>query len=68
LLSPNPTSTETKQYDRCITDHGFQNKLVYQPADRFWFLQAIESSIYLFFAVILVAMTFWWTKYRIIGT
>jgi len=42
--------------------------LVYQPADRFWFLQAIESSIYLFFAVILVAMTFWWTKYRIIGT
>lgn len=66
LLSPNATSTT--QYDRCITDHGFQNKLAYQPADRFWFLQAIESSIYLFLAVILVAMTFWWTKYRIIGT
>lgn len=68
LLSPNPTGTETAQYDRCITDHGFQNKMVYQPADRFWLLQGIESGIYLLLATMLVAMTFWWTKYRIIRT
>ncbi len=68
LLSPNPTSVEMAQYDRCIRDHGFQNKMVYQPADRFWLLQGIESTIYVLLAAILVAMTFWWTKYRIIRT
>ncbi|HEY6541340.1 MAG TPA: hypothetical protein VIZ18_10400, partial [Ktedonobacteraceae bacterium] len=67
LLSSNPTSAESDQYNHCITAHGFQNKVVYQPPDRFWLLQAIESGIFLLFAALLVAMTFWWTKYRIIG-
>ena len=60
-------ATDRTPYDRCVTDHGFQAKTVYQPADRYWLFQGIESAIYLLFATILVAMTFWWTKYRIIG-
>lgn len=61
------SSTGQTQYDRCMRDHGFQTKIVYQPADRYWLFQGIESGIYFLFAAILLAMTFWWTKYRIIG-
>jgi len=68
LLSSIPTSTETAQYERCIINHGFQNKTVYQPADRFWLLQGIESSIYLLLAAMLFALTFFWTKYRVLRT
>lgn len=66
LLSSHPTSTETAQYERCIINHGFQNKTVYQPTDRFWLLQGIESSIYVLLAAMLFALTFCWTKYRIL--
>ena len=67
LSSVPPTNAEQAQYDHCITEHGFQYKATYQPADRFWPLQGIESSIYLFLTFILFALTFWWIKYRIIG-
>jgi hypothetical protein len=62
-----PTNAEQAQYDRCVTDHGFQYRALYQPEDRFWPLQGIESSIYLLLTFMLFVLTFWWTKYRIIG-
>lgn len=61
------STTDQSQYDRCMRDHGFQARIVYQPADRYWLFQGIESAIYLLLAAILAAMTFWWTKYRILG-
>lgn len=56
------------QYNRCVVEHGLQNKTVYQPADRYWPLQTIESGIYLLMTVVLCVLTLWWMKYRIIGT
>jgi hypothetical protein len=41
--------------------------MVYQPVDRFWLFQGIESGFYLLMTALLFALTFWWTKYRIIG-
>jgi hypothetical protein len=58
---------QTKAYNQCMTAHGVQQKYTYQPADRFWLFQEIESGIYVFMAAILLTLTFWWTKYRIIG-
>jgi len=52
---------------RCFTEHGIQQRWVYQPKDRFWPMQGIESGIYLLFSALLVALAFWWVKYRIIG-
>lgn len=52
---------------QCFAEHGIQTRWTYQLENRFWPLQGIESGIYLLFAALLVALTFWWTKYRIIG-
>ena len=49
---------EEKAYTQCTIEHGFQYKYWYQPA---------ESGIYVFMSALLFALTFWWTKYRIIG-
>jgi hypothetical protein len=70
-LSGPPSSpqqqAQEKAYEQCVTRHGFQDKYMYQPADRFWLFQAIESGIYILMSIILLTLTFWWTKYRIIG-
>lgn len=66
LLGPELTDTVMAQYNSCITEHGYVNKTVYQPGDRYWLFQAIESGIYLLISALLLALTFWWTKRRII--
>lgn len=37
----------------------------YQPADRFWEFQAIESGIYLVLSLLLLALTAYWVRRRI---
>jgi hypothetical protein len=59
-------ANNTAEYNQCIDKHGLQNRYVYQPEDRFWLFQAIESGIYLLLAALLFALTFWWIKHRII--
>lgn len=70
-LSGGPTSprelAQEKAYEQCTVRHDFQDKYLYQPADRFWLFQGIECGIYVLISAILLALTFWWTKYRIIG-
>jgi hypothetical protein len=66
LLSQNPT--DQTPYNQCISEHGFENRIVYQPADRYWLLQGIESGLYLLLTTLLFALTFWWIKYRITGS
>jgi uncharacterized membrane protein len=61
-----PKANNIDQYNQCISKHGLQNRYVYQPGDRFWLFQAIESGIYLLLAALLFALTFWWIKHRII--
>lgn len=66
-----PTAAQTAQvnaYNQCIMAHGVQTKDTYQPADRFWLFQEIESGIYVVLSALLLAFTFWWTRSRIIGT
>jgi hypothetical protein len=44
---------------------GVQTVAVYQPADRFWTFQAIETGIFLFMAVLLISFSAWWLRHRI---
>ncbi len=67
ITSSKPKGADMARYNRCIIDHGIQDRMVYQPVDRFWLFQGIESGIYLLMTAMLFALTFWWTKYRIIG-
>jgi hypothetical protein len=44
---------------------GVQTVAVYQPADRFWTFQAIETGIFLFLALLLITFSAWWLRHRI---
>jgi hypothetical protein len=43
---------------RCLGAHGFRTVTSYQPANRFWTFQGIETLIYLAIAAVLVFVTF----------
>ncbi len=51
---------------QCAKDEGYRGYyLAYQPADRFWTFQWIETSIYLALSVLAVGATFWLVRRRI---
>jgi ABC-2 family transporter protein len=41
---------------------GYRQQVTYQPADRFWTLQAIETAIFLALAAALTGFCFWWVR------
>lgn len=44
---------------------GYRQQATYQPLDRFWPFQWIETGIYLVLAAALVGFCFWWTRRRL---
>lgn len=42
----------------CMRSHGWRMFISYQPANRYWPCQSIETSIYPALAVALIAITF----------
>lgn len=51
---------------QCLQANGAQaNYITYQPADRFWTFQWIETGIYLAISVLALGLTFWWVRRRI---
>jgi hypothetical protein len=44
-------------YAACLRDHGVFLRTIYQPADRFWLFQGIETAIFLGLAAGLLALT-----------
>lgn len=57
--SQNETTTQ------CLQAKGAINYVTYQPADRFWTFQWIETSIYLAFALVALGATFFLVKRRL---
>jgi hypothetical protein len=49
----------------CLQRHGIVNVVIYQPGDRFWLFQGIETAIFLGLAVGLLALTVWWVRERV---
>jgi len=48
----------------CMAAHGYRGYLAYQPADRFWAFQGIETGIFLVLAAAALGVTFWVLKRR----
>jgi hypothetical protein len=48
----------------CMAAHGYRGYLAYQPADRFWAFQGIETGIFLVLAAVLLGVTFWVLRRR----
>jgi len=46
-------------------DEGYRQRLTYMPASHYWTLQAGETAIFLAFAGLLAASTFWWLRHRV---
>jgi hypothetical protein len=52
----------------CLTNVSarFHEVVSYQPASRFWELQWLESAIFLGVAALLVALTVYWVRRRLV--
>jgi hypothetical protein len=61
------TGIRPKPFTECIDKIAatFHQVLQYQPANRFWTFQWIESSIFIVLAILLGAMSYWWVRRRI---
>lgn len=53
-------------YAACIHAHGWLTTIIWQPADRFWAFQGIESALLAALALALVALTLWLVRRRIV--
>ncbi len=50
---------------QCIHDRGISQYITYQPADRFWPFQAIETALYVVVALGLLGFTVYWVRRRL---
>jgi hypothetical protein len=50
---------------RCLAHHHVFQSFVYEPASRFWSLQAAEAGIFLALSAATVRLTMWWIRHRI---
>jgi hypothetical protein len=50
---------------QCIHTHGWLSYVIYQPADRFWLFQGIESMISFGLTLALLGLAFWWVRTRL---
>ncbi|MGC2191206.1 MAG: ABC transporter permease subunit [Candidatus Dormiibacterota bacterium] len=50
---------------KCADQLGVRELLTYQPAGRYWAFQWYELAIFIVFAIVLVAISFWWVRRRL---
>ena len=43
----------------------FHEVVTYQPANRYWAFQGIETAIFIVVALLLVGLCFWWVRHRL---
>jgi hypothetical protein len=48
-----------------VAREGYTQRITFQPASRYWTLQAIETAIFLALAALLTAGSFWWLRNRV---
>jgi ABC-type transport system involved in multi-copper enzyme maturation permease subunit len=69
---PSPGSSasrgEAPNIDDCLArlaDEGYRQRIVYQPADRFWELQWRETAMFMGLSALIAGVGFWWTRRRL---
>jgi ABC-type transport system involved in multi-copper enzyme maturation permease subunit len=58
-------SSSPENTDLCMHDHGIRYYSLYQPADRFWLFQSIESTLYIVLMLALLGLTAWLVRKRL---
>jgi hypothetical protein len=64
-LSPGPGSKDSSQMQQCIRDNGIHVAATFQPSDRYWLFQGIESALFVVLAIALVTFSVWWVRRRV---
>jgi hypothetical protein len=61
------TGIRPKAFTECVDKitATFHQVLLYQPANRFWTFQWIETAIFVVVAVLLSALSYWWVRRRV---
>jgi len=62
---PPGTTVIENTFLTCAHAHGLLYRISWQPVDRFWRFQAIESAIFIVLAAGLLVLTYWWIRERI---
>lgn len=63
---PGPASQKVQAaLHNCITNLHLREVLTYQPADRYWPFQLLESGIFIAIALVLCGSCVWWTRRRL---
>ncbi|HYB02320.1 MAG TPA: ABC transporter permease subunit [Ktedonobacteraceae bacterium] len=62
---PPGTTVIEDTFMRCAHAHGLVYRITWQPVDRLWLFQGIESAIFLGLAAGLLVLTYWWIRERI---
>jgi hypothetical protein len=58
-------NTDGELDNSCLAHHHILSSWVYEPASRFWPLQAIEAGIFLALSAACIGVAVWWIKQRI---
>lgn len=62
--APSPGGPTSQQVHACVSAIAakFHQVVTYQPADRYWAFQGIETAIFVAFALLLACLCFWWVR------
>ncbi len=66
--APNSTHIDMQPgtaFTQCTHAQGWLYTVTWQPADRFWLFQGIETAIFVGVSVALLALTIWWVRRRL---
>jgi len=60
LIYPSECKTQSTNQGslQCLVNHGYHARFIYQPANRYWTFQVVESGAYLAASAFLVAVTY----------
>ncbi|PZS15935.1 MAG: hypothetical protein DLM57_11660 [Pseudonocardiales bacterium] len=62
-LATNPNA-KSQGLDEILAEQGYSAWVKYQPDDRFWHFQIIETAAYAVLALLLGYATVWWVRRR----
>ncbi|MGA7673334.1 MAG: hypothetical protein WBW04_23165, partial [Nitrolancea sp.] len=64
--APGPGGPAEQQVHACASAIAaqFHQVVTYQPADRYWLFQGLETAIFVALALLLAWFCFWWIRYR----
>ena len=65
--APGPGGPTGEQIHACVSAIAaqFHQVVTYQPADRYWVFQGIETAIYVGLALLLAGLCLWWLQRRV---